>query len=80
MSDIIEAATRDSREIKILQKDRLTEMKMYLAIIYIAFFVFLAVIAILCGTFVPKLLAATQKSGGVGGLGGGGSSLWDYQL
>ncbi len=82
ISDVIEAAARDSREIKILQADRRIEMKMYLLIIYVAFFVFLAVIAILSASFIPKLIGATQQAGGLPGMGGGGEgmSLWDYQF
>ena len=71
ISDVIEAAAKDLREIKILQADRKMEMKMYLMIIYVTFFVFLAVIGILSANFIPQLIEATQKTGEL--LGGGGS-------
>ena len=66
IADVIEAAAKNVREIKILQAERKTEMKMYLMIIYVAFFVFLAVIAILSGMFLPKLIEASKAVGGAG--------------
>lgn len=81
ISDVIEAAAKNVREIKILQADRRTEMQMYLMIIYVAFFVFLAVIAILTGTFLPKLIESTQSAGGgFGGVGIGGTTLKEYEF
>ena len=80
ISDVIDAAAKNVRELKILQADRRTEMKMYLMIIYVAFFVFLAVIAILTGTFLPKLIESTQAAGGIGGLTVGGTSLKEYEF
>ena len=82
VADVIEAAAKNVREIKILQAERKTEMKMYLMIIYVTFFVFLAVIAVLAGMFLPKLITATQSSSGIGGLGlgGGGGSIEEYKF
>ena len=72
IADVIEAAAKNVREIKILQAERRTEMKMYLMIIYISFFVFLAVIIALASMFLPKLYEAAS---GAGQLIGGGSAL-----
>ncbi|HHF56376.1 MAG TPA: hypothetical protein ENL42_05615 [Thermoplasmatales archaeon] len=72
IADVIEAAAKNVREIKILQAERRTEMKMYLMIIYISFFVFLAVIIALASMFLPKLYEAAS---GAGQLIGGGSTL-----
>ena len=69
IADVIEAAAKNVREIKILQAERKTEMKMYLMIIYVSFFVFLAVIAILSGMFLPKLISASKAIGGAGAVG-----------
>jgi len=74
VADVIEAAAKNVREIKILQAERKTEMKMYLMIIYVTFFVFLAVIAVLAGMFLPKLITAAQSTSGLGGMGFGGGS------
>ncbi len=80
ISDVIDAAAKNVRELKILQADRRTEMKMYLMIIYVAFFVFLAVIAILTGTFLPKLIESTKATGSIGGISLGGASLKEYEF
>ena len=82
VADVIEAAAKNVREIKILQAERKTEMKMYLMIIYVAFFVFLAVIAILSGMFLPKLISASKSIGGAGSIGVsiGGASIETYRF
>ncbi len=83
IADVIEAAAKNVREIKILQAERKTEMKMYLMIIYVSFFVFLAVIAILSGMFLPKLIAASKSIGSAGGGIGvsvGGASIEEYRF
>ena len=83
VADVIEAAAKNVREIKILQAERRTEMKMYLMIIYVSFFVFLAVIAILAGMFLPKLISASQSIGGAGsamGLSMGKGSIQEYKF
>jgi len=82
IADVIEAAAKNVREIKILQAERRTEMKMYLMIIYVAFFVFLAVIAILSGMFLPKLIEASKSIGGAGSIGisVGGADIETYKF
>ena len=82
IADVIEAAAKNVREIKILQAERKTEMKMYLMIIYVAFFVFLAVIAILSGMFLPKLIEASKAVGGAGiaGVSIGGANIDTYRF
>jgi len=80
IADVIEAAAKNVREIKILQSERKTEMKMYLMIIYIAFFVFLAVIIALSGMFLPKLLQASQQAAGIAGMGGARAGIEEYKF
>lgn len=80
IADVIEAAAQNVREIKILQRERKTEMQMYLMIIYISFFVFLAVIIALAGMFLPKLYAATEEAGAALGGGSSGLSIEDYEF
>jgi len=82
IADVIEAAARNVREIKILQRERKTEMQLYLMIIYISFFVFLAVIVALAGMFLPELVKATEAAGSanLGGGEGAGLSLEDYEF
>ncbi len=79
IADVIEAAAKNVREIKILQAERRTEMKMYLMIIYISFFVFLSVIIALSSMFLPKLYEASAGAGQLIG-GGSGLTLADYRF
>ncbi len=80
ISDVIDAASKNVREIKILQAERKMEMQMYLLIIYVAFFVFLAVIVILSATFLPEFAKATESTSSVGGISFGSVSLKEYKF
>ncbi len=80
IADVIEAAAKNVREIKILQSERRTEMKMYLMIIYVSFFVFLFVIVALSSMFLPKLYEAAQSAGGPIMGGSAGLTLKQYHF
>lgn len=60
VTDVLEAAAIDAREIKSLENERRLTMSLYTVVVYIAFFVFLAVAAVLYGQFVPEVLKTTQ--------------------
>lgn len=62
VSQVLEAAARDSTEVKQLEKDRKGNMMVYLVIIYMSFFVFLFVISMLAMTFVPTMATAGQAA------------------
>lgn len=68
--DVLTAAANDSREIQLLLRERRTSMSIYVMIIYVSFFVFLAVIWILTAQFVPEVAKAVRGASGatVGGL------------
>ncbi|MHB8584590.1 MAG: type II secretion system F family protein [Thermoplasmatota archaeon] len=68
--DILSAAADDSREIQLIIKERKTAMSIYIMIIYIAFLVFIGVIAILNAQFIPQVAKAVKGAAGVslGGL------------
>jgi flagellar protein FlaJ len=63
--DVLHAAAEDAREIQLLLKERKTSMSIYVMIIYIAFFVFLAVIAVLDAQFLPQVAKAVGGAQGV---------------
>ncbi|HEV8359921.1 MAG TPA: type II secretion system F family protein [Candidatus Thermoplasmatota archaeon] len=63
--DILHAAAEDAREIQLLLRERKTAMSIYVMIIYISFFVFLAVIAILDAQFLPEVAKAVGGAKGV---------------
>ncbi|HET6399720.1 MAG TPA: type II secretion system F family protein [Candidatus Thermoplasmatota archaeon] len=80
------AAARDAREIKSLETDRRLSMSLYTVVIYVTFFVFLGVAAILYAQFLPQLVASGEAAADaqaagtqVQGLGGGGISLVAFQ-
>lgn len=81
--DVLAAAARDAREIKALQQERKLSMTLYVIVIYVAFGVFLGVVAALQGLLVPALLATTQASGtgGIAGLSVAGNlTFMDFRL
>lgn len=61
VTEVLMTAAQDGREIKELEDKRRTSMSLYTAIVYITFFVFLAVAAILYATFVPEIVAAQER-------------------
>ncbi|OKY78132.1 MAG: Pilus assembly protein TadC [Candidatus Methanohalarchaeum thermophilum] len=65
VTDILNAAAKDARKVKMLEKDRKGNMAMYVVIIYVAFFVFLAVILILYNSFIPVMTEATSSTEGL---------------
>ncbi len=68
--DVLTAAADDAREIQQIVKERKQSMSIYLMIIYIAFAVFVGVIAVLNAQFIPEVAKAVSKADGVsiGGL------------
>ncbi len=55
ISNVIEAAAKDTREIQVMKRVRSQEMAMYKYVIAISFMVFLVVIAIMFFTFMPTM-------------------------
>jgi len=70
MVDILTAASEDAREIKQIVSERNTQMSMYNVVIYISFFVFIAVVLVLSAQFIPAFKKAVGAASGqqVGGL------------
>lgn len=79
ISDILESAAKDAKEIKWLENERKEGVKMYIVVIYIAFGVYLAVIGIIVALFLPAIVGTSAQqeaqeagsSGDDGGMGGG---------
>jgi flagellar protein FlaJ len=72
VADVLDVAAVDAREIKILEGERRVTMATYVIVIYVGMMVFLAIIAILVGTFIPSLTGAGVEglSSTMGGIGG----------
>ncbi|WP_406661151.1 type II secretion system F family protein [Methanolobus sp. ZRKC3] len=71
VSSVLEAAARDAREVKILERERWGNMMVYVVISYMSFFVFIFVIAMLTTSFVP----AMAEAGAAAAASGAGSQF-----
>lgn len=83
VKDVLAAAARDAREIEALAADRRGGMALYVVVIYVAFGVFLGVVAALQGLLVPSLLNSTQGAGldNINGISiGGRLSIDDFRF
>jgi len=70
VADVLDVAAKDAREIKMLEAERKANMASYVVVIYVGAFVFLAIIAILCSSFIPAMTGSSAQ-GMQGALGGG---------
>lgn len=75
VADILKAAAKDAYEIKALESERRVSMMTYLIVLYVVYFVFLTVMAVLDAKFIPEVIRANQAtsaldSGGSLPLGG----------
>ncbi len=73
VADVLDVAAKDAREIKMLEAERKSNMASYVVVIYVAAFVFLAIIAILCTSFIPSM-TGSGTAGLQGAMGGGSVS------
>ncbi len=81
VADVLDAASKDAREIKLIESERRASMLSYVAVVYVGIGVFLLIIVILTTTLIPNMLGkAGQDLGaaaaqGVGSSGGGGLTV-----
>jgi flagellar protein FlaJ len=66
VASVLEAAARDAREVKLLERERRGNMMVYVVISYMSFFVFLFVIGMLTSTFVPTMAEAGKAAQSAG--------------
>jgi flagellar protein FlaJ len=72
LGDILTGVATDAEQVKALEKQRSLETKPYLMVCYVSYFVFLAVILIMCYVFLPMMQKAAESAAGAvlpGGLG-----------
>lgn len=69
VADVLTAVSNDAKESRMLLKERRVQMSIYVAIVYVAFFVFMATILIMNYVFLPEMLraGAPQASGATAG-------------
>ncbi len=81
VADVLTMVAHDTKEEQLSQQEREITMSTYLAVIYIAYFVFLVTIIILNATFLPKIriagmaVARSAEAAGLGSANVGGMSL-----
>ncbi|MDD1702635.1 MAG: type II secretion system F family protein [Methanoregula sp.] len=75
IGEVLAIAASDAKMNETLKKERLAEMFVYTAIVYLSFLVFLFVVAVLCTQFLPVLtnistnnLASTGSLSGIGSV------------
>jgi archaeal flagellar protein FlaJ len=73
IGEVLSIASSDAKMTEVLKKERLAEMFIYTAIVYLSFFVFLFVVGVLTTQFLPVLDHITTKglptSGALSGIG-----------
>jgi flagellar protein FlaJ len=76
VADVLDAASKDSREIKLIESERRANMLSYVAIIYVGLFVFILIIFVLTKSLLPNMLGSeaseTGKKLATVSIGGGG--------
>jgi flagellar protein FlaJ len=77
VADVLDVAAKDAREIKMLEKERRTNMASYVVVIYVGMFVFLAIVLILCTSFIPAMVGGEGNQGMQGVMGGGSIASQD---
>ena len=68
IKDVLEIVSRHAAELETIEEERRSQLKMYVAIIYVAFFVFLFIDFLLLKTFFSKMASLKEMTGEVGGL------------
>ena len=73
VADVLDVAANDARELKLLESERRVNMVSYIIVIYVAMFVFIAIIAILAGVFLPAITGSEAEGlsttmGGTGAI------------
>jgi len=70
VADVLDAASKDAREIKLIESERRASLISYVAIVYIGMGVFLMIVVIITKTLLPALMGSSGGSSlPVGGMG-----------
>jgi flagellar protein FlaJ len=70
VAEVLDIASKDAREIKMMEAERKANMSSYVVVIYVGMMVFLAIIMILNLSFIPAMTSGGSQS--MSGLMGGG--------
>ena len=73
VADVLDAASKDAREIKLIEAERRAGMLSYVAVIYVGMGVFILIMIVLCKNLLPAML--TQGSAEIGRTMGGAANI-----
>jgi flagellar protein FlaJ len=68
IKDVLETVSKHIRDLQTIEDERISQLKTYVAIVYIAFFIFLFIDYILLQTFFAKIESLKESLTDVGGL------------
>ena len=68
IKDVLEIVSKHAAELETIEEERRSQLKMYVVIIYVAFFVFLFIDYLLLKTFFGKIASMKEMLGESGGL------------
>jgi flagellar protein FlaJ len=73
VADVLDAASKDARELKLMEGERRAGMLSYVAVIYVSMGVFLLIMVVLCKSLIPAMTG--QGSEGLASAMGKGSGI-----
>ena len=73
VADVLDAASKDAREIKLIESERRASMMSYVAIIYVGMFVFLLIVIVLSKSLLPEMLNEEAAAAGGAAVGFSGN-------
>jgi len=73
VADVLDAASKDARELKLMEAERRAGMLSYVAVIYVSMGVFLLIMVVLCKSLIPAMTG--QGSEGLASAMGKGSGI-----
>jgi len=68
IKDVLEIVSKHAGELETIEEERRSQLKMYVAVIYVAFFVFLFIDFMLLKTFFAKIASLKEVTSAAGGL------------
>lgn len=73
VADVLDAASKDAKEIKLIESERRANLFSYVAIVYVGMGVFLLIIVIITKTLLPALMGSSSSASSLsaGGMVGG---------
>ena len=78
VADVLDAASKDARELKFIDAERRAGMLSYVAVVYVSMIVFLMVIVILCKSLIPAMLG--EGHGGLSAAMGSSGNITQYDI